>query len=189
MTQALWYASRATGIVALLLFTASMVLGALGSGRFTGPRWPRFAVAALHRNMSLLALVFLAIHIATAVIDPYAGIGWLDAILPFGSVYRPLWLGIGAVATDLAIAVVITSLLRPRIDVRVWRFVHWTSYLCWPLAVVHGIGTAPSDFRLSWVLAVNIGCVLAVVAAVGWRAIRRHPDDDIRAYGPKQVRT
>jgi predicted ferric reductase len=129
----------------------------------------------------LLAVVFLVIHIATAVIDPYAGIGWLDAILPFGSAYRPLWLGLGAVATDLTIAIIVTSLLRTRVNLRLWRLLHWTSYVCWPLAVVHGIGSAPADFRLNWVLGINIACVLAVVLSVGWRAVRHHPDDDLRA--------
>ncbi|HEY1571076.1 MAG TPA: ferric reductase-like transmembrane domain-containing protein [Pseudonocardiaceae bacterium] len=177
----LWYASRATGLIALLLFTASVTLGALGGGRFVGARWPRFALAALHRNVSLLAVVFLAVHITTAVVDPYAGIGWLDSIVPFRSAYHPFWLGLGAVATDLTIAVVVTSLLRPRVNVRVWRWIHWASYACWPLAVAHGIGTTPADITMGWVLVVNVVCVLAVLVAVGWRAGTRHPDTEARA--------
>jgi predicted ferric reductase len=177
----LWYTSRATGIIALLLFTASVALGALGGGRFTGPRWPRFVVAAVHRNVSLLAVVFLAVHVVTAIVDPFAGIGWLDAIVPFGSVYHPFWLGLGAVATDLAIAILVTSLLRPRVNLGLWRWVHWTSYACWPLAVAHGIGTTPADIKMGWVLVVNLLCVLVVLIAVGWRAGTRHPDTEARA--------
>lgn len=172
----MWYASRGTGLVTLLLFTGVMVLGALNSGRLGGDRWPRFAVSALHRNVSLLAIAFLAIHVTTAIIDPYAGIRWLDAVLPFGSVYRPLWLGLGAIAADLLVAVLITSLLRVRIGVRVWKTLHYASYACWPLAVVHGLGTANYDLRVTWVLAFNAVCVLAVLVSVGWRLRRTHAD-------------
>lgn len=177
----MWYASRATGLIALVLFTLSVVLGVLENGRFTSTRWPRFVVAAVHRNVSMLAVVFLAVHIGTSIIDPFAGIGWLDAIVPFGSVYHPFWLGLGAVATDLTIAIMVTSLLRPRVNVRLWRVVHWTSYACWPLAIIHGIGTGPADFRLGWVLALNGACVLAVIIAFGWRVGVTHPDTEARA--------
>ncbi|HEX3589391.1 MAG TPA: ferric reductase-like transmembrane domain-containing protein [Pseudonocardiaceae bacterium] len=177
----LWYASRATGLLTLVLFTGSVVLGALGGGRFANVRWPRFTLAALHRNVSLLAVVFLVVHITTATVDPYAGIGWLDAIVPFRSAYSPFWLGLGAVATDLTIAVVVTSLLRPRVNVRLWRYVHWASYALWPLAVAHGIGTTIYDFRMGWVAAIDVLCVLAVLAAVGRRIATRHPDTVVRA--------
>lgn len=175
--ELLWYTSRATGLVALVLFTASVVFGVLVSGRYVGERWPRFAVNAVHRNISLTATVFLAVHVITAIVDPYAGIKWLDAIVPFGSVYYPVWLGLGAVAFDLAVAIMVTSLLRPRVNLRTWRLVHWTSYACWPLALVHGIGTTPADIRLNWVLAVDIACLLTVAWAVAWRFTRadEHP--------------
>jgi hypothetical protein len=184
MNQAImWYASRATGLIALVLFTASVVFGVLGGGRFARPRWPRFAVAAIHRNVSLLAVVFLAVHIGTSIVDPFAGIGWLDAIVPFGSIYHPFWLGLGAVATDLTVAIMITSLARPRVSLRLWRLVHWTSYACWPLAVIHGIGTGPADFQLSWVVVLNGACVFAVIIALGWRVGVSHPDTEARARG------
>jgi methionine sulfoxide reductase heme-binding subunit len=181
--EALWYASRGTGLVSLLLLTATVVLGALFTARFSRPRWPRFTVAAVHRNLSLTTLVFLAIHVATAVIDPYAGIRWLDGVLPFGSVYRPLWTGLGAVAADLLLALVVSSLLRLRLSARVWRGVHWVAYACWPVAVVHGLGIGGADTRLGWVLLLYAGCGLAVAAAVGWRLTASHPDTVARAAG------
>jgi hypothetical protein len=173
MNQAImWYASRATGLVALVLFTGSLVVGALGAGRFASRGWPRFTLTGVHRNVSLLAVVFIVVHIGTATVDPYAGIGWLAAVVPFVSIYHPVWLGLGAVATDLTAEVVVTSVLRPRVNYRLWRWVHWTSYGCWPLAVLHGIGTAPADIRLNWVIATNAACLLAVLVVVGWRAWR-----------------
>lgn len=180
-TQALWFVSRGTGLVTLLLFTASVVLGALNGGRFGSTRWPRFVVSSVHRNISLLAMVFLVVHVATAIIDPYAGLQWINAIIPFSTSYRTFWLALGAIAADLAIALTVTSLLRPRISPRVWKAVHWSSYACWPVAVLHGLGAAPTDTRLGWVLMVNGACVLAVLIAVGWRAGVNHADTAARS--------
>jgi predicted ferric reductase len=180
-TQALWYLSRGTGIVALVLLTGAVVLGMLNSGRLATDRWPRFAVSAIHRNVSLLSLVFLVIHIASAVIDPYAGIRWLDAVLPFVSTYRSFWLGLGALSGDLMLAVLVTSLLRPRIGYRVWRAVHWLNYAMWPLALVHGIGTGITDDSVLWVLLCDGGCALAVLVALWWRLGTTHADTEARA--------
>lgn len=177
---ALWYASRATGLAALLLLTGTVVLGTANSARFATPKLPRFAVATVHRNVSLLTCVFLAVHITGAIIDPYAGIGWLSAVVPFVSSYHPLWLGLGAIAFDLLIALVVSSLLRPRISPRVWRALHWAAYLCWPVAVLHGFEIGGADSRLGWVRVLTLLCVLAVVAAVGWRGSVRHPDTEAR---------
>jgi len=166
--KALWYMTRGTGLVALGLLTASVLLGVLEVKRWSSTRWPRFVTAGLHRNLSLLAVAFLGVHIATAVIDGFAPIGWLDAVVPFHSPYRPLWLGLGAVATDLLIALIVTSLLRGRIGYQAWRAIHWTAYACWPVALVHGLGTG-SDTKLGWVVALYLGSLLAVAAAVWWR--------------------
>jgi DMSO/TMAO reductase YedYZ heme-binding membrane subunit len=167
---ALWYATRGTGVVALLLLTGTVLLGLLGPLRTASPRWPRFVVGGLHRNLSLLAVAFVGVHVATSVLDTYAGIGWWDAIVPFGSVYRPFWLGLGAVAFDLLLAVVVTSLLRGRLRYRWWRAVHLLSYACWPLAIVHAWGTG-TDAGGGWVLALTIGCLAAVAALAVTRAV------------------
>ena len=164
----LWYLTRGSGLVALVLLTASVVLGVLEVKRWKTERWPRFVTAGLHKNLSLLAVVFLGMHIATTVVDGFAPIGWLDAVLPFRSGYRPLWLGLGAVAVDLLIALVVTSLLRGRFGYRAWRAVHWAAYACWPIALLHGLGTG-SDTKLGLVLALNMACLAAVVFAVWWR--------------------
>ena len=167
-SKALWYLTRGTGLVALILLTASVVLGITEVTRWASPRFPRFVTAALHKNISLLVLVFLAIHVTTAVVDSFAPIGWLDVVVPFHSPYRPLWLGLGAVALDLLLALAITSLLRNRVGYRTWRAVHWAAYACWPVAFLHGLGTG-SDSRVRWSLMVSLACLAAVVAAVAWR--------------------
>ena len=116
----------------------------------------------------MLSVVFVAVHVATTVIDGFAPIGWLDAVIPFRSPYRPLWLGLGAVSTDLLIAMIGTSLLRGRLGYRAWRAVHWAAYACWPIALLHGMGTG-TDIRLGWGTALNIACLVAVLGAVWWR--------------------
>lgn len=177
---ALWYASRATGLVSLLLLSGVVVLGALNTGRFASANWPRFAVARIHRNLSLLAVAFLAVHISTAIIDPYAGIEWFGAVIPFIASYQPFWLGLGAVAFDLLVALIVSSLARPWIPLRLWRALHWGAYVCWPVAVAHGLGIGGADSRLLWVLLFTTGCVVAVVIALVWRASTRHADTQAR---------
>lgn len=163
----LWYLTRATGAVALLLLSASVVLGILGAVRFGSPRWPR-STAGLHRNVSLLVLTLLAVHILTAVLDSFAPIRLTDAVAPFTSAYRPFWLGLGAFAFDLLLALAATSLLRRRLGYRAWRAVHWLAYASWPLALVHALGTG-TDARLAWMQALAAACLGAVLAALWWR--------------------
>jgi predicted ferric reductase len=164
----LWYITRATGVVALVLLTIGMALGLLIAVRFEDRHWPRFITIGLHRNMSLLALAFTVAHILTTITDNFVPIDLQDAFIPFISPYRPLWLGLGAIAFDLLIALTVTSLLRARLGHLSWRLVHWTAYLCWPVAVLHGLGTG-SDTRTRWVLVVTLLCVAAIAVLTGWR--------------------
>ncbi len=166
--SAYWYLARGTGAVALVLLTASVVIGILGSVRFSAVRWPRFAIDSVHRDVSLLVLVVLVIHIVTSVLDGFAPITLLDGVMPFVSGYRPLWLGLGTLAFDLLIAIAITSVVRRRLGYRAWRAVHWLAYASWPVAVLHGLGTG-SDVKQWWMLALTAACIVAVLAAVWTR--------------------
>jgi hypothetical protein len=167
----LWFATRGTGVVSLVLLTAIVVLGVATSTRARSPRWPRFVVAGLHRNLTLAALLFIALHVVTTVADGFAPIGLKDAVVPFLSSYRPLWLGLGAVAFDLLLALTLTSLLRARIGQRLWRALHWSAYAAWPIALVHALGTG-TDARLGWMQLLGVGSTAAVVGAVLFRAGR-----------------
>jgi hypothetical protein len=168
---AFWYLTRGSGTVALLLLTAGLVLGILGTVRWRSDRWPRFAVVAIHRNLTLFAVVFVAIHVLSTIVDGYAPIGLKDVIIPFFSRYRPLWLGFGALAFDLLVALIVTSFLRVRIGYRSWRAVHWLAYASWPFALVHGLGSG-SDARFGWFALVTLACAGAVAAAVIVRIAR-----------------
>jgi hypothetical protein len=171
----LWYLSRGTGAITLVLLSASVILGIAGTLRWRlGARTPRFVVDGLHRNVSLLVMVLLAAHVATALLDPFAHLRLLDAVVPLASRYRPLWLGFGALAFDLLIALVVTSALRARLGLRAWRAVHWAAYLCWPVAVLHGLGTG-TDARSVWLQVLTAACVAGVVAALAARLLRDWP--------------
>jgi methionine sulfoxide reductase heme-binding subunit len=167
-STALWYASRATGVVALVLLTVVVLLGIMVSQRRRLPGLPRFATTSLHRSMSLLAVTFIAVHVVTAVADPYVTIGIAAAVIPFTSPYESLWLGLGAISLDMIVALIGTSLARARIGRRTWRAVHWLAYACWPVAVLHGVGSS-TDMRAGWLLTLAICCAAAVLAAVSWR--------------------
>jgi sulfoxide reductase heme-binding subunit YedZ len=166
--QLLWYTTRAAGTVSLVLLSVVTVLGLLARARVEARGWPRFLTAALHRDIALTAVVFLGLHIVTAVVDPFTSLGITAAIVPFGSYYRTFWLGLGTVAFEMLLAIVATSLLRHVIGARAWRAVHWLAYASWPIAVVHGLGTG-TDARTAWLLATTVLCVGAVVAAAVYR--------------------
>jgi len=163
--SAYWYLTRGTGVVALILLTLSVALGVANSRRLRTERVPRFVVDAVHRNVSLLAVAFTAIHVITSLLDGFAPITVVDVFVPFTSAYRPIWLGFGAIAFDLLLALVLTSVLRRRFGYRAWRFTHWTAYACWPVALLHSFGTG-SDVKFGWLLAVAAICVALVIAAV-----------------------
>jgi DMSO/TMAO reductase YedYZ heme-binding membrane subunit len=167
-STALWYLTRATGLVSLILLSATVVLGTVASVGWTTDRWPRFLSQSVHRNLSLFCIALIGIHIVTTIGDGYVPIGLADAVIPFRSPYRPVWVGLGALAFDMLLAVAITSGLRRRIGVAAWRGVHWLAYACWPIAVVHGLGSG-SDARLSGATLVFVVCTGSVAAAVAWR--------------------
>lgn len=167
-STALWYASRATGVVALVLMTAAVLLGLLVTRQGRLPGLPRFAVTGLHRNLSLVAVVFVGVHVVTAVMDRFVSIPLTAAVIPLASPYERFWIGLGAVSVDITIAVIVTSLLRRHLSRRLWRAVHVLAYLSWPVAWVHSI-TASRDMLHSRMSLIAIGCALLVVAGVGWR--------------------
>jgi predicted ferric reductase len=172
-SQGLWLVSRASGVVLLILFSVVMVLGVSTRTGAASRRWPRFAVAELHRTLSLFAVALLGLHVATALLDPYVSISWFASVLPFTSHYETLAIGAGTVAVDIGGAVLITSLLRKRIGRRAWRAVHYLAYLAWPVAFVHAITAASYDQHLWWVVASEWGSLAAVATAVIVRLVKR----------------
>jgi methionine sulfoxide reductase heme-binding subunit len=180
--SALWYLTRASGLVSLILLTATVVVGIVASVGWTANRWPRFLSQAVHRNLSLFCLALIGVHIASTVGDGYVPIGLLDAVIPFRSPYRPIWVGLGALAFDILLAVAITSALRRRIGVAAWRGVHWLAYACWPVAAIHGLGSG-SDPRLPGAIVVFVACTGSVVVALAWRLVSGRARTPVRRVG------
>lgn len=166
----LWFATRGAGVMTLICLTVVVILGIMTSVRIEGRRTPRFVTASLHRNFALFTILLLSVHIATSVIDPFAGIRPVDAAIPFVGSYRTVWLGLGVLGAEVLLAVTVTSLLRGRLGPRLWKLVHWGAYASWPLALVHGLGTG-SDSQTPWMLGITAACAAAVLMALGRRLL------------------
>jgi methionine sulfoxide reductase heme-binding subunit len=164
-SQGLWFVSRGSGLVLLVLLTAVVVLGVATRAGWAPWHWPRFVVAELHRTLSLFAVALLALHVLTAILDRYVTIGWAATVVPFLSPYRRLAVGLGTLAIDLGAAVLLTSVLRSRLGFRWWRAAHWLAYLAWPAAFWHAL-TAGGDLRSGWAAAVGWGSAALVLAVM-----------------------
>jgi len=176
----LWYATRGAGAVSLVLLSAVVVLGVLSTLRVQSDGWPRFLTSGLHRNLALTAVVFLALHIVTAVVDPYTHLGFASAVIPFSSYYRTFWLGLGVIALELLLAIAITSLLRRFVGQSSWRAIHWFAYAAWPVAVLHGFGTG-TDSWSAWFLLLAAASVGAVAVALLFRLTAVPSDPTLEA--------
>jgi methionine sulfoxide reductase heme-binding subunit len=181
-----WYLMRASGVVSLLLLTAVSALGIATVSRWRPGRIPRFVTLGLHRNLSLLAVTFLAVHVVTAVIDPQASVSAAAVVVPLPSNRYGLWLGLAAFALDLVVALVVTSVLRHRLSLQLWRVVHWLAYLAWPVALLHGAGMG-TDAGSDWMLAVDATCIATFAGAIALRLINaprgeaKHLERNLRA--------
>lgn len=166
----LWFANRGTGVVLVVLLTVSVVLGILAGRGVAGGLVPRFVTQSVHRNLSLLSVGLLVVHVATAVADTFVDIRWWQALVPVGATYEPFWLGLGTLALDLMVLVVLTSLVRHRLPHRLWRALHLSAYAAWVLAVAHGIGIG-TDSAAPWMLWPTMASVGAVAAALAVRGV------------------
>ncbi|GAA4941542.1 ferric reductase like protein [Actinomycetospora succinea] len=175
----LWNVSRALGLVALLLLGVVLALGALHNTSLTrvlGQALPRFVLVALHRNLALITVVFVLLHVVTVLVTPYLPLRWYHLVVPFTASFNPWPVALGAVSLDLLLAVVISSSLRKYLSKRAWLVVHWTSYVCFPVAVAHAVANASFRGGTWWTLLVPLVATGLVVAALLYRrAARRHP--------------
>lgn len=164
----LWFVSRAAGVVSLLGLTSTLTLGVWST---ISARAGRTAVlSGVHRNLALGVVVFLCLHIVTAIADGYVQLPWLAVVLPFTAGYERLWVGLGTLALDLLVAVVVTSLLRHRLPERLWRVVHQSTWALWAFAVVHGVALGTSDQPV--LRGLSVACaVVGVASAAAWAGL------------------
>ena len=179
MNELLWFTSRATGVVSIVLLTAVLVLGLVVAGRRRPHGMSQTVVTGLHRSLALGTSAFLLLHVATAIVETYVSIDLVSAVLPFSSSYQRAWVGLGTLAVDVGAAIVVTSLLRHRLSERVWRGVHLLALVMWPAAIAHGLALGTSDepvLRL-----VTFSCALVGIVALGWRGLATHHDERRRS--------
>ncbi len=170
-----WYTVRASGYTALVLLTLSMALGLLLSLNVRSARWPRFLTNDLHAFTTLVALVFIAVHMVATVLDPYMHFGFTGALVPFASGYRTLGMAAGIVAAYLMLAVWISSRLQRKIGWRTWRALHYAVFAIYVLSVAHTLitGEDASSAWGRWVMVASVALVSALTAlrALGGRAV------------------
>jgi predicted ferric reductase len=170
----IWYAARAGGILAYLLLSASAVLGLMLARKPTPP-WPKFAVEDVHRYLTILAGIFLTVHVGAILVDDFIPFSLGQALVPFTADYRPFATGLGVVALELLLAVALTNVVRRRMPHRVWRRAHYLTFGVWASATVHGL-LAGTDRHELWFLLLTIGAVSAVAAAAAARFAPDAPD-------------
>jgi hypothetical protein len=160
------------GVFALIALTASAGIGVAATDRAIMSPGGRIAAQAAHRAASFAAMGFLAIHITVEVLAGRSRPA--DAVVPFLDHGRALYLGLGTVASDLVVLIMVTGLLRGRFaNVRpawTWRALHAIAYVGWPLAILHGLlaGRTAKPY-VDWsygacVAAVALGLVFRFVA-------------------------
>jgi predicted ferric reductase len=175
MNAALWALGRGTGVMALVLFTVSLVLGIVARSGRPAPWLGRFGTSDLHRTAALTGAGLVVAHVGTLYLDPYAQLRLVDVVFPFLGAYRPLWLGLGTLALDLLAVITVVSVLRHRVGPRVFRAVHWATYILWPVALLHAIGNGTNSGS-GWFRALAVVCISAVVTAIGWRLVPSYGD-------------
>lgn len=178
MNEVLWYVSRSTGVVGIVMLTVVTVLGLLTSGGRRPHSDSATVRMALHRSLSLGTAVFLGVHVATAVAETYVAIDPISAIVPFTSPFERMPVGLGTLAVDLIVTVLATSLLRHRLSEVAWRRLHGLSHVLWPVAVVHALLLgSPKEPLLR---DATIGCAAVVAVVLLWRVRSSHADRDRR---------
>jgi predicted ferric reductase len=170
MSSAFWALGRGTGVVALVLFTIALVLGIVARSGRRVPGVGRFGVSDLHRTAALTGTGLIAVHVGSLLLDPFAQLRVVDLVFPFLASYRPLWLGLGTLTLDLVGVVTVVSLLRHRVGPKVFKAVHWATYLLWPTALLHALGSG-TDAGTMWFRTLAVVCIGAVVTAVAWRIV------------------
>ena len=165
-----WTVARAGGLTAYVLLTLSVLMGLALSVRWQTARWPRLITNDLHRFVTLLSLVFIAVHGLAVWLDPFMRFGWSEIFVPLVSHYRPLWMALGIVAGYLGAALWVSTLLRPVIGYAWWRRLHGLAFAVYSLATMHGLATG-SDTRTIWGLALYGGSVALVAALTCYRLL------------------
>jgi methionine sulfoxide reductase heme-binding subunit len=167
-----WILARASGLTAYALMTMTVLAGLTVKSRPFGRAVKAASATDTHRFLSLLALGAVAVHGGALVLDRTVHVNLTTLLVPGASGYRPLATAAGVVSAELAALIVVSSSLRKRIGVRVWRRLHWLTFAIFVLATVHGLA-AGTDSTRPWAFDLYAAAVFAVTAAAAWRVFTR----------------
>jgi predicted ferric reductase len=156
-----WDVARAGGLTAYILLGLSVGEGLALSLHWQSPRWPRIINSELHNFLTLLATIFVGVHVLAVALDPFTHFGLNELLLPLASHFRPLWMAFGIVGLYLGIATGISTWLRPRLGYALWRKLHYLTLILFALVIVHGIATG-SDTATWWGATIYLTSVLVV---------------------------
>jgi sulfoxide reductase heme-binding subunit YedZ len=144
-----WLASRASGLVALVLVTISVGLGLAMAGKVMRRPGLSRKLLAIHEQTALAGIVAIAVHGITLLGDPWLHPGISGVTVPFAMGFRPLWTGLGVVAGYLAVLLGLSFYARRRIGARLWRKAHRATVVVYLLGLVHAFG-AGTDASAVW---------------------------------------
>ncbi|MCW2496144.1 hypothetical protein [Jatrophihabitans sp.] len=182
----LWFTARGAGLSALLLLSISTCLGALMTGRARAAN--RVVWHYVHRVTASLGLGVLALHITTILADPYSGVGWRSALVPFTSSYRPTWVGLGTLAVYTFVLVAAVGAARGRFaatprGAAAWRWLHSLAYVGFGMAMWHGF-LSGTDSALPWVRSLYVACGVAVLGSLAIRLTHTERPGLTRHHAP-----
>jgi predicted ferric reductase len=158
-----WDVARAGGITAYLLLGLAVAVGLSLSLHWQSPRWPRIINSELHNFVTLLASIFIVLHVLAVWLDPFTHFGVAEILMPLASHYRPLWMALGIVGLYLLVSIGISTWLRPRLGYTLWRRLHFLTLVLFAAVTVHGLATG-SDSSTWWATAMYLSSSLAVAA-------------------------
>jgi sulfoxide reductase heme-binding subunit YedZ len=165
-----WLISRASGIVAFVLISLSVLMGlAMATKVLSRPGYKR-AVLRLHEHVALVAIAAIAMHGLALLGDSWLKPGWRDITVPFAIGYRPQFTGLGIIAGYLAVLLGPSFYIRRRLGARRWRKLHRATAVVWLLAVIHTLG-AGSDGGKLWLRCVVLAPVIPIVYLLALRIL------------------
>ncbi len=172
MSDLEWILIRATGMAAVVLLSAAMVLGLMLSLRMRPPRWPGAVTNDLHRFVTGLALWMTGVHILLLVIDSKSGIDLINVVVPFTTRDQAFAMGLGTLGV-LALAVLwLTSVNRARIGYSSWRRIHHLAFGAYVVSMLHGL-LGGTDTGRVWAWPVYLASAVVVGSLTALRLARR----------------
>jgi sulfoxide reductase heme-binding subunit YedZ len=160
--QAMWFITRAAGMMAYLLLWLSTAWGLAIPSKIMSDMLTGDFAFDFHQFISLLSLGFLGLHIFVLTADRYLPYSLAQVLIPFISPYRPVWVGIGTLAFYLTLLVTVTFYLKKRIGMKRFRAIHYSSLLAYLFAVVHAL-FAGTDSSMPATLILYASTFLVVV--------------------------